>query len=58
MLGVATVIPNVAIVILSEDSRRPLSVMSETQRMAKWVRPLPRGEGGPRRRFLQASRAG
>ena len=28
MLGVATVIPNVAIVILSEDSRRPLSVMS------------------------------
>jgi len=29
-------------------SRRPLSVMSETERIAKWVCPLPRGEGGPR----------
>ena len=36
------------LVILSVYSRKPLSVMSETQRMAKWVRPLPWGEGGPR----------
>ena len=45
-------------VILSVYSRRPLSVMSETERIAKWVCPLPRGEGGPRRRFHQPSRAG
>ena len=42
----------------SEDSRRTLSVTSETERIVKWVCPLPRGEGEPRRRFHQPSRAG
>jgi hypothetical protein len=49
--------------VLSMYSRGPLSVMSETERIAKWVNlgknvetpgPLPRGEGGLRRRFHQS----